>query len=350
MHKATQADGKEILRILESSAAKGSIELIYTRRPDAFESYMREPGESHVFVSREGERAIGTCAELIRKVYIDGKICRAAYICGLKKDAAYEGGIGFGAGFVRDLACDGVDFYYCSVVSDNAHVQRTFEKSKRAIAATPITAYRTYILNPRLRYRIPAHNYIFRQATADDTEELLAFLNAEGKRSDLFPVVESLEDFYNLHIEDFYLLTDTGGILAAAALWRQTEYRQYVVKRYKGMMRLARYANPLLEASGYIRLPKENQALDFPMLSFFVCKDGDQTLWRILFGEIKREAAKRYGMMVIGLPHKHYAALVLNRLPSIRFDTELYEISFPWKGPSACHVNSHAIYPECGLL
>ena len=35
---ASPEDGKEILRILESSGAKGSIELIYTRRPDAYAS------------------------------------------------------------------------------------------------------------------------------------------------------------------------------------------------------------------------------------------------------------------------------------------------------------------------
>ena len=80
-YQATPADGKEILRILESSAAKGSIELIYTRRPDAYESYMKDAKDARVFISRDGDRAIGTCAELIRQVYIGGKSCRAAYLC-----------------------------------------------------------------------------------------------------------------------------------------------------------------------------------------------------------------------------------------------------------------------------
>ena len=33
---ASPEDGKEILRILESSAAQGGIELVYTRRDDAY--------------------------------------------------------------------------------------------------------------------------------------------------------------------------------------------------------------------------------------------------------------------------------------------------------------------------
>ena len=95
-------DGKDILRILESSPAKGSIELLYTRRPDAYESYMKEPGEARVFVSREDDRVVGTCAELIRDVYIGGKVCRAAYLCGLKKVADHKGHSGLGP--TRDIS------------------------------------------------------------------------------------------------------------------------------------------------------------------------------------------------------------------------------------------------------
>ena len=109
---ASANDGKEILRILESSAAKGSIELIYTRRPDAYESYMKEPGEARVYISKNNGQAIGTCAEIIREVYIDQKPAKAAYICGLKKDAEFGGGIGFGVETILSLQREDVDIYY----------------------------------------------------------------------------------------------------------------------------------------------------------------------------------------------------------------------------------------------
>ena len=148
-YQATPADGKEILHILESSAAKGSIELIYTRRPDAYESYMKESGEARVFISRDGDRAIGTCAELIREVYIGGEMCRSAYVCGLKKDAHYDGGVGFGARFIRDLQRDDIDFYFCSVVAENTDARRMFEKSRRLLDIKQTVGYKTYILSPK---------------------------------------------------------------------------------------------------------------------------------------------------------------------------------------------------------
>ena len=347
---ASSADGKEILHILESSAAKGSIELIYTRRPDAYESYMKDTGEARVFISRDGSRAVGTCAELIREVYIGGEICRAAYICGLKKDAAYAGGVGFGASLIKDLQQNDVDFYYCSVVSENAEARKMFGKSRRFISLEPILGYKTYILNPKARIKAPKHGFTFRRATERDTAKLLEFLNAEGKKRDMFPVVRTTEDYHGLHIGDFYLLLDGEDIVAAAALWNQTEFKQYVVKRYGGLMKTARFFNPLLSALRYIKLPKENEPLDFPMLSFFLCKDDSADNFRIFLSEIRREIVKHYGMFVIGLPDSHFAKPIMDKLPGIGFRTELYEIRFPWSGQTYKAPDvSHAFF-ECGLL
>ncbi|MBQ7939345.1 MAG: hypothetical protein IJ281_03110 [Clostridia bacterium] len=349
-YQASPADGKEILRVLESSAAKGSIELIYTRRPDAYASYRKDAAEAHVFVSRDGDRVIGTCAELVREVYIGGEVCRAAYICGLKKDAEYAGGVGFGARLIRELQRDDVDCYFCSVVEENADARRMFEKSRRLLAMKPITGYTTYIVSPAVRIQAPKHTLAFRRAAGNDTERLIDFLNAEGKKKDMFPVVKTFDSFCNLRVEDFYLLLDGETIVAAAALWNQTEYKQYVVKRYSRWMKLARMANPLLSALRYIKLPQENEPLAFPMLSFFLCKNDSADHYRIFLDGIRREIKKEYGMFVIGLPHGHAASSIMDNLPSIRFSTKLYEIRFPWSQQTYKTPDSNNTFFECGLL
>lgn len=210
---ATAEDGKEILRILESSAAKGGIELLYTRRDDAYQSYMKEPGQAHVFVSRDADRTVGTCAELVRKVYIGGQVRKAAYICGLKKDAQYKGLVGFGPGFIKALQHDDVDYYYCSVVADNTDAQNMFKKGGRVLSMKPVADFKTYILSPKVRVKAPKHQLSFRRATEQDLPGLLEFLNTQGKKKDLFPVMESLDEFYNLSCEHFYLLLDGESIV-----------------------------------------------------------------------------------------------------------------------------------------
>ena len=347
---ASASDGKEILRILESSAAKGSIELIYTRRPDAYESYMKESGEARVFISRDGARAIGTCAEVIREVYIGGEVCRAAYICGLKKDAEYDGGVAFDARLIRDLRRDDIHFYFCSVVADNTHAQKMFEKSRRLLDMKQTVGYKTYILSPKVKINEKKHGFTFRRATENDRETLIGFLNAEGKKKDLFPVIKTLDEFYNLSIEDFYLLLDGEHVVASAALWDQTDYKQYVVKKYRGVMRLARMANPILSALRYIQLPKENQPLAFPMLSFLISRNDNPEYYRIMLAEIKKVIAGSYDMFVIGLPREHFAAPMLDKLPSISFETKLYAIRFPWSEQAYKLPDPQKSFLECGLL
>ena len=347
---ASPEDGKDILRILESSAAQGGIELVYTRRDDAYASYMKESGQAHVFISKDGNRTVGTCAELVRRVYIGGQIRKAAYICGLKKDANYDGLVGFGPGFIKALQHDDVDFYYCSVVADNTEAQKMFSKNSRALSMRPFAEYKTYIFSPKVRIKAPKHGLSFRQATEADLPSLLEFLNAEGRKKDLFPVIGSLDQFYGLMVENFYLLLEGNQIVATGALWDQTGYKQYIVKKYHGLMSLARIANPLLSALGYIRLPKEEHPLDLAMLSFFLSKDDNEELYRIFLKEIRREIARSHEIFVLGLPKNHFAAPMLDKLPNISFETKLYEVTFPWSVQAYQEVDPGGMLPECGLL
>ncbi len=98
---AEPKDGERILEILECSPAKGSIELLYTRRPDAYISYQKECEEAFVYVAKEDEKVVATVAELTRRVYIGGENKKAAYICGLKKDINRPGAVSFGKAFLH---------------------------------------------------------------------------------------------------------------------------------------------------------------------------------------------------------------------------------------------------------
>ena len=347
---ATCEDGKALLEVLESSASKGQIELIYTRRPDAYESYSRDGDEARVFISRVDGKITGTCAELVREVYMGGKPKRAGYVCGFKKDKSHKGNVGFGTELVRNLCRDDVDFFFCSVVADNVEAKKKFEKKRHIFSMTPFGRYKTYIINPLVKIKIEKHNFSFRRATKSDEEQLICFLQREGKKKDLFPVFRDFESFYNLHVEDFYILSDGKEILATGALWDRTDCKQYIVKRYGKIMRFARIFNPLLSFLGYIKLPKENEIFQFPTLSFLLCKDDAKEYFDCFLCEIKREISKSYEMFVIGLPKNHFASPMLDKIPHFGFETELYEIKFPWCEREYANINGEKIFPECALL
>jgi hypothetical protein len=106
----------------------------------------------------------------------------------------------------------------------------------------------------------------------------------------------------------------------------------------------------MLSALRYIKLPKANEPLDFPMLAFFLSKDDNADNYRIFLNEIKREIAKNYSMFVIGLPDSHFARPIMDKLPSISFETKLYEIKFPWSEQTYKSPAPKNSFFECGLL
>jgi hypothetical protein len=283
-------------------------------------------------------------------VYIDGKPRRAGYICGFKKDAEHKGNVGFGTDLVRGLCRDNVDFFYCSVVTENSETKKKFWKKRSIFSMKALCRYKTYIINPKVKMKKSSHSFSFRKATKADEKILLEFLQKEGMKKDLFPVFENFESFDNLCVENFYILSDENGIVAAGALWNRTDCKQYIVKRYGKIMKLARIFNPVLSLLGYIKLPRENEPLDFPMLSFVLCRDDNKEYFRTFLNDVKEEVQKNHGIFVIGLPESHFASDVIKGIKSINFETEICEIRFPWKEREYAEINSNKIFPECALL
>lgn len=350
IYMAKPEDGFELSRIFEGATNNGLVDLIYTRRPDAYASYMKEPGEARVFVIKKDGKIITTCAELIRDVYIGGKESKAAYICGFKKNHEYNGGAGISAKLVREFRRDDIDFYYFGVVTDNEKAKAMFEKKMGMMQTSRVVSYKSYILNPKVKIKAKKHSFVFRQANENDLPKIIEYLNFEGSKKDLFPVFKSIDQFYNLHIEDFYMLLDGDEILSCAALWDLNEYKQYIVRRYNKLVKIARIANPLVSALGFVKLPKENIPLDFPTLSFFVTKNEDKDNYFIMLNEIRKEAKKRYGMYVFDIPENHFAKPVLDKLPKICFGTTMYSLQFPWSNQEYKVPDPNNISIERGLV
>ena len=326
--KAKKEDGKEISQLLESYAGNGLVVISYTRRPDAFESYMKESGEPYIYVQKDNNQIIQTCSMLVRKTYLSGEIKKTGYICGLKKNPNYAG---YAINTLKLFNCfddANLDLTYCCVLKNNDSFRSMIEKNRKILSVNKITEFKTFVFNPKQKIKAPKNQFTFRQATINDYDNLIAYLNEEGKKKDLFPVIESLEQFYNLKIEDFYLLLDEDKIICAAALWDVSSYKQYTIKKYNWFMKLLRVFNPLLSLLRYIKIPKENTSIVFPFISFLVCKDDNLDYYQIFLKEISKRASLKYDLVGIAVAKNHFAFKYMNKLKKIDFESILYQLTF----------------------
>ena len=314
---ASSADGQEMLRLIEAHPARGNMSILYTRRPDAYQSYQTEcPGAKIVVCTDNSGGLLAQIACLPRKLYVNSEIHSVGYVTGLHKaDGAF-------INIIKMLKDEhfrsSAEQFFCSILDDNESVFNLF--AKRGLFHA-IYNYTTYLIHPAA-VKHKRHKLQFRRARSEDATRLLDFYNNEGKRYSYFPVFSTKDDFSGLNVLDFYLLEDGAELIAAGALWDQRPFKQYVVVDYKGMYRLAAHCNPMLRALHYPPLPDVNTAANFAQISFLICRDGDHFLEQIMFGELAT-AGRGFDFLTIGSAAQDPFSNHLNSIRSLKFGSKI---------------------------
>ena len=339
---AAPDDGPEMLRLIESHATGGKMRIIYSRRPDVYQSYKTECADADMILCVDDDgRILAQFTCLPRKLYIDREICTVGYVTGLHKTDGSHVNIMklLLAGYARSSAKQ----FFCSFLDDNQSAFNMF--AKRGLIHQ-ICDYSTYLFSTAAM-KPARHGLSFRCATIGDTERLLHFYNEAGSKYSYFPVFSSMDDFPGLTVPDFFILENGDNIVAAGALWDQKTYKQYIALGYEGIYRFATVGNPLLRALRYPTLPKINEAAHFAYISFLLCRDNDSILERALLGEISA-AAHSYDFVTVGAAKGSAMGQYLDSVKSIKIGSRLCNIDYNRSGAAA--ITETPLRFECALL
>ena len=345
MIAATEQDAMEMLDIIESDQSKGQIELLYTRRPNPYLSYMAESKDTDVYVIKDSsDKIIFQGANISHSVYINGQSKKLGYICGLKKHKDFTDKINWLEMVSNAKTKIEYDYFYCSILQANTYAQKVLEKKRANISALNyICDYTTFIIKPK-KTKIKYNSYTFRNADASDETAIVDFLQREGHRYDLFPCFNKISEFYSLSAQDFYLLEKDGEILCTCALWEQTGYKQYIVKKYNGILNLLSKIPSLPKLFGYIPLPKTGEALRFPTLTLFMAKNDEEKYYKTMMAFIENVICENYNMFLIGLTESSEKFKFFTKRKSLHFTSRLYLIA------AQNLPVLEKIHVECGML
>ena len=349
---AKSEDGAGILRIMESDIARGEIRLLYTRRPNPYDSFMKESDKSVVGIFKRDGEIVGTIAGIPRNSYVAGGEHNACYVTNMKRLHDLKSRINWIEAF--DKMYDPLDssVYFCSVVKENTDVLKMLKKERpRLPYAVDMDGYRTYIVSPTAPVRNTCADLGFRRATEADGADILAFLKTWGGAKSLFPVIDSLYGENVPKITDFYILHRNGNIKALGALWDRSDTKQYVVEEYSGKVAFLRAFNPLISRIGYVRIPTEGTEIKFAFLSFFLAEEYKYDYYKTFLHHIRAEVAKSYDMFVLGTNDHNEKREVLDEIRSLKFDTQLCEVVMEnFRGAKKVDFDYTNIEVECALL
>jgi len=328
VRQADPAEGDKLLAFIEAEAAKGDLELIYTRRPNPVLSYQKE-GRRVSFAVIHDENGVPCFMEvsIVRDCYFHGTETPFTYICGVRKRPGDKNH----ANMIRaafDYEMQSASAGFCSILDANKSAARIFcGKTRRFFPnLSPLCRYTTFLINPRILAGRANPSYAFAPVGEDDLREVYSFLEREGKRYEMFPVVKDIEgQFSGLLLSDCFVLRKGGELTAFGALWDQKHYRQYIVRHYGGLYRYLRKAARLVEKIGFVYLPPEGETANVLTLTLVSAKDGDRTAYGELISGLAKEAVRRgCPILAAGMSRNNRYYPLYRRIRAIRFDSTVY--------------------------
>jgi hypothetical protein len=347
-------DAEELLELLESRPMPGPISLVYTRRPDAYGSLQREGERVRVLVARDRGRrrllAMGACA--LRTLHVNGAPTTVAYLFGLRSrgDALRSWPVlhrGY-AEIGEELRELGVRHAITTIVSSNARVAAMLGRGSPHLPAyRSLGRYDVFALLPGRTRRRARHGSV-RIATPDDAARLASFLEGAGRSQQFFPkwtAADLLAGNGAPPIGAFrWLEGRPGEVLAAAALWRQGDYRQY---RVHGYGRSIAWLRRVALVAPFLRLPdlpEPGEEIRYATLAGWAARDHDPGL---LADVLDRMSAEDASFVLAGAHVGHPLHEVFRTRRHVAYPSEVFRVDWRDDAPPLADL---PLYLECGTL
>lgn len=345
----------QLLQCLEQGSFKGNISLLYTRKPRALDSFLKEGRILRVYGCFKENQLQGFGAAAVNRLWLAGEPQDTAYLFSFRVNvtgarALAELPRGYGLHF-REMETLGVKSCFTTILEENGPAIAMLEKNRRSMPeyhylGRVMTLSRRTTRAPRLPI-----GWSFCQAKPEDWPELLQFLEEQGRSMDYFPLL-SMDDLKtgltSPKGEDFYLLRNAQEkILAAGAAWDQRSYKQYIPVAYGGIMKaLNPLSSWLFPLFGFPPLPDLNEAMNFYLLSCWAVAENNPKWFRVFMRQMAA-IRRRSSFFSLSIHEGHPLYAEACRGPVIGYGSRFYEV-LPRNGKALEH--NRPIYIEPGRL
>ena len=283
---ASAADEPALRALMAADSMPGPVQVSFRREPNYFRGTRVQGEHAEVLIcTTEDGALVGMGSRLRRTAFVNGTVRKIGYLADLRSVPEYRHGTLLARGY-RELACrhatDPLPFYLTFILEENRAAQRILTSAR-----VGLPRYRPYgrVLTPAIlldlgRRRL-AHSGIVCEAASQGLMPMVfAFLREALSRKQFAPYYQTeqlgTKSLLGLRPEDFYVARAGTEIVALAAAWDPSAFRQIVVERYRFSLRLFRgLYNAATGATGGRPLPKPGEPLPFFFVSHVAVRDDD---------------------------------------------------------------------------
>jgi hypothetical protein len=359
---AVHADEAELRKILVKTAMPGIIRLSYGREPHFFNSLGLLGQRNQIVVARNTiGNIVGFGIRSIKSMYINSEVQQIGYLSNLRLEKKYRGNILLAKGFKylhelhQDAQCP---FYLTTIMTDNENAKEVLLNARGLLPVyQPWGKLHTYLINSSY-IKSSASNPQIEFARPADREEILTFLQQEGKHKQFFP--HYTENDFNqeagllrgIQYKNILIAKQNKKIVATLGLWNQNPFKQILVHSYHPLLTLLR---PIYNVYSKIRnkpcLVRPGNPLDFYYAAIVCVKHNDPTLFRhILSAAVTHSRQQNKSFFALGLHENDPLNNVLNDFRYKLMQSNLYIVSFPSDNIDLSCLKNKVPYLELGAL
>ena len=274
--EATPADDAGIRHLLRRTPMPGSVTVAFEREPSFFRSLEPMGSNTQVVVGRprdNPDRIVALGCRTLRDAFVDGEPQRVEYLHQMRVDPDYRGQGLVEKGFrtIRTWhEADPVPYSYATITAENpaARTRLVNDETGAIPAFRPLVDLHTLtLILRRWRVRSPSTpDDVTVTCTPDDPATIAGFLREVGRDRPFFPVYRA-EDLApdaptGVAPKDVFVARRNGQMVGALALRDVSEYKQTVVRGYRGALQWTRpLVNAGLRLAGARRLPEPGESL-----------------------------------------------------------------------------------------
>ena len=330
----------------------GDIELIYMKSPDFFKAVEPQGDERQVLVAcKEDGTIVGTGVRALRKAYVNGEPKTIGYLGELRisPESRHLRVLFNGYRAMKGLMDDGRAFlHFTTIVEGNreAKVALTWKNKASSIPNyVDMGLLKSYFVFPLL-WKRRSKRFDISNATRQELDAIIEFIDSNARRRQLHSVYSKeyflgLQDF---RVEDFTVAKEDGRIVGVAALWNQTRFKQLLVSRYNGKMKLLKRL-----FNGF--LPDEGEVIPNACLSFVSILDDRADILRAILSHIYNDVRKsdlRYFMLCLHESDPLNEAVRF--FPKLTYRSRLYIADYAEEHEIRSHVDGRIPYVEVATL
>jgi hypothetical protein len=339
---AKPEDNTELLEFSAKADMPGAIRFSFDRSPDYLAALHVEGFHSDVFICRENKtgRLVATGHRSVKRVFVNGEPVAVGYLGGLRVEPEVRSASFLSRGYtqLREIrAGHPTPFDLTTIMEDNFQARKVLLSARLGLPgyhdfgrfccmALSLQAEGNSRLGSRLSLR---------HATQTDAENVVAFLNREGRAKQFFPEYP-LEDFgrpdgllSQLDWTDVFLAFRGAELVGVLAAWDQRAIRRWRVTGYARWLRLSRNVlNLWARLRRMPLLPSPGAPLNYFILSLICIRDNNREVFNALLDEIIRTQQDRYAFFLAGLHERDLLLPELLARPHVSLASRLYVVDW----------------------